>query len=157
MKILNLVCLVFKLHLLSSLGRGREQVFVFKWEQATVRPIAIILEKKSWAWHHCCQIKIWTKVSTLQLILFYEFFLVSNLVMVDVKNNSTMYNYWTIIHFPNNELNIKFFKGILTLKYHGLWSLGTQMIRLQGLVWVQTSWDPTSIQAPIYIQCGHGF
>jgi hypothetical protein len=31
-----------------------------------------------------------------------------------------MYNYWTIIHFPNNELNIKFFKGILTLKYHGL-------------------------------------
>ncbi len=67
--------------------------------------------------------------------------------MVDVKNNSTMYNYWTIIHFPNNELNIRFFKGILTLKYHGyinnklqkyhgLWSLGTQMIRLKGLVWV---------------------
>jgi hypothetical protein len=56
--------------------------------------------------------------------------------MVDVKNNSTMYNYWTIIHFPNNELNIRFFKGILVLKYHGLWSLGTQMIRLKGLVWV---------------------
>jgi hypothetical protein len=64
-----------------------------------------------------------------------------------VKNNSTMYNYWTIIHFPNNELNIKFFNGILALKYrgyinnklqkyHGLWSLGTQMIRLKGLVWV---------------------
>jgi hypothetical protein len=62
--------------------------------------------------------------------------LVSNLILVDVKNNSTMYNYWTIIHFPNNELNIRFFKGILALKYHGyinnklqkyhgLWSLGT--------------------------------
>ncbi len=73
--------------------------------------------------------------------------LVSNLVLVDVKNNSAMYNYWTIIHFPNNELNIRFFKGILALKYHGyinnklqkyhgLWSLGTQMIRLKGLVWV---------------------
>jgi hypothetical protein len=73
--------------------------------------------------------------------------LVSNLVLVDVKTNSTMYNYWTIIHFPNNELNIRFFKGILALKYHGyinnklqkyngLWSLGTQMIRLKGLVWV---------------------
>jgi len=88
--------------------------------------------------------------------------LVSNLVLVDVKNNSAMYNYWTIIHFPNNELNIRFFKGILALKYHGyinnklqkyngLWSLGTQMIRLKGLVSVQTSWDPT------YIRSSHGF
>ncbi len=70
MKVLNLVWLVFKLHLLSSLGGGRQQVFVFKWEQASVKPIAIILGKKSWAWHHCCQIKRWTKVTTLQLILF---------------------------------------------------------------------------------------
>jgi hypothetical protein len=30
-----------------------------------------------------------------------------------------MYNYWTIIHFPNNELDIRSFKGILVLKYHG--------------------------------------
>ncbi len=97
-----------------------------------------------------------------------NFVFVSNLVMVDVENNSTMCNYWTIIHFPNNELNITFFKGILALKYHGyindkfqkyhgLWSLGTQMIRLKGLVWIQTSWHPTSIQAPTYIQCSHGF
>jgi len=69
-------------------------------------------------------------------IILQNFVFVSNLVMVDVKNNSTMYNYWTIIHFPNNDLNIRFFKGILVLKYHGLWSLGTQMIRLKGLVWV---------------------
>jgi len=72
MKVLNLVWLVFKLHLLSSLGGGSEQVFVFKWEQASAKFIAIILENKSWAWHYCCQIKRWTKITTLQLILFYK-------------------------------------------------------------------------------------